>query len=113
MDCSQEGAWHQATVLSAETSTRCSDPPGSAHEALTGRLPTSCPATPARLRSRTRPTRSGFARWRLRVMGAPADHWYHAGREHVMFAREGDLRTRRLTVLALLQLPPSVRENIQ
>jgi hypothetical protein len=49
---------------------------------------------------------------RVGVMGAPADQWYHPGREHMLFARETDIHGARLNVFALPSLPPSVRESL-
>ena len=49
---------------------------------------------------------------RIGVMGAPADQWYYAGREHIFFASEVDIHRGRLDALALPSLPPSVRERL-
>ena len=45
-------------------------------------------------------------------MGAPADQWYHAGRDHIFFASEADIHRGRLDALALPSLPPPVRERL-
>jgi hypothetical protein len=49
---------------------------------------------------------------RVGVMGAPANQWYYAGREHLYFASETDIHSGRLSAFALLSLPPSVRERL-
>jgi hypothetical protein len=49
---------------------------------------------------------------RIGAMGAPADQWYHAGREHLFFAREADVHASRLSALALPPSPPDVRERL-
>jgi hypothetical protein len=49
---------------------------------------------------------------RIGPMGAPADQWYYAGREHLFFACEADAYASRLSALALPPLPPDVRERL-
>jgi hypothetical protein len=49
---------------------------------------------------------------RIGIMGAPADQWYYAGREHLFFAAEADIHSGRLSALAVPSLPPSVRERL-
>ena len=38
---------------------------------------------------------------RIGVMGTPAEHWYHAGRDHIFFAVEADIYHGDLSALAL------------
>ena len=49
---------------------------------------------------------------RIGVMGAAADHWYYPGREHMLFAREIDIHSGRLSAFALPSLPLNVRESL-
>ena len=49
---------------------------------------------------------------RVGPMGAPADQWYYAARQHLFFARETDVHASRLSALALPSLPPDVRERL-
>lgn len=49
---------------------------------------------------------------RIGVMGAPAEQWYYAGRDHVFFALETDIHHGWLVASALPQLPPGVRERL-
>jgi hypothetical protein len=49
---------------------------------------------------------------RVGVMGAPADQWYYAGREHLFFADETDVHSGQLKAWALPSLPPSVRQQL-
>jgi hypothetical protein len=43
-------------------------------------------------------------------MGAPADQWYYAGREHLFFASETDIHAGTLAALALPTVPPNLRD---
>ena len=43
---------------------------------------------------------------RIGVMGAPAEHWYYAGRDHLFFAVEEDIHQGELSALALPAQPP-------
>ena len=49
---------------------------------------------------------------RIGVMGAPAEHWYYAGRDHLFFAVEADIHHGELTALALPPNPPGLRERL-
>ncbi len=49
---------------------------------------------------------------RIGVMGAPAEHWYYAGRDHLFFAVEADIHRGELTALALPAQPPGLRERL-
>ena len=49
---------------------------------------------------------------RIGVMGAPAEHWYYAGRDHIFFAAEADIHCGDLSVLALPAHPPGLRERL-
>jgi hypothetical protein len=49
---------------------------------------------------------------RIGVMGAPAEHWYYAGREHIFFALEEDIHHGDLAALALPFRPPGLRERL-
>ena len=49
---------------------------------------------------------------RIGVMGAPAEHWYYAGRDHLFFAVEADIHHGELTALALPPQPPGLREQL-
>jgi hypothetical protein len=49
---------------------------------------------------------------RVGVMGAPADQWYYASRDHLYFAHETDIHAHRLTAFKLPSLPPAVREKL-
>jgi hypothetical protein len=49
---------------------------------------------------------------RIGVMGTPAEHWYHAGRDHLFFAIEADIHYRDLSALALPPQPPGLRERL-
>jgi hypothetical protein len=49
---------------------------------------------------------------RIGVMGAPAEHWYYAGRDHTFFADEADIHRGDLSVLALPPCPPGLRERL-
>ena len=49
---------------------------------------------------------------RIGVMGAPAEHWYYAGRDHLFFAVEADMHHGELTALALPAQPPGLRERL-
>lgn len=49
---------------------------------------------------------------RIGVMGAPADQWYYAGREHLFFAEETEICSGRVSAFALPSLPPNVRERL-
>jgi hypothetical protein len=49
---------------------------------------------------------------RIGAMGTPAEHWYHAGRDHIFFAVEEDIHHGRLTALALPPQPPILREQL-
>ena len=45
-------------------------------------------------------------------MGAPAEHWYYAGRDHLFFAVEADIHHGELSALALPAQPPGLRERL-
>ncbi len=49
---------------------------------------------------------------RIGVMGAPAEHWYYAGRDHLFFAVEEDVHLGMLSALALPAQPPGLRERL-
>jgi hypothetical protein len=49
---------------------------------------------------------------RIGVMGAPAEHWYYAGRDHLFFAAEPDIHHGELCGLALPAQPPGLRERL-
>ena len=49
---------------------------------------------------------------RIGVMGAPAEHWYYAGRDHLFFAVEEDIHHGELSALALPAQPPGLRERL-
>jgi Replication-relaxation len=49
---------------------------------------------------------------RIGVMGAVAEHWYYAGRDHLFFAVEADIHHSELTALALPAQPPGTREKL-
>ena len=49
---------------------------------------------------------------RIGVMGAPAEHWYYAGRDHLFFAIEADIHHGDLSALALPAHPPGLRERL-
>ena len=49
---------------------------------------------------------------RIGPMGAPPEHWYHAGRDHLFFAGEGDIHRGELMALALPPHPPPLREQL-
>jgi hypothetical protein len=49
---------------------------------------------------------------RIGVMGAAADCWYYAGRDHLFFAAEADIHHGELTALALQPQPPGLRERL-
>ena len=49
---------------------------------------------------------------RIGVMGAAAEHWYYAGRDHLFFAIEADIHHGELTALALPAQPPGLRERL-
>jgi hypothetical protein len=49
---------------------------------------------------------------RVGVMGAPADQWYYAGREHLFFAEESAIHCGRVSAFALPSLPPNTRERL-
>ena len=49
---------------------------------------------------------------RIGVMGAPAGHWYYAGRDHLFLAVEGDIHRGELTAWALPLNPPGLRERL-
>jgi hypothetical protein len=49
---------------------------------------------------------------RMGLMGTPAEQWYFPAREHVYFAIETDVHSRRLTALSLPKLPPDIREKL-
>jgi hypothetical protein len=50
---------------------------------------------------------------RIGPMGAPAESWYYAGRDHLFFAVEEDLHHGELTALALPARPPGLREQLR
>ena len=45
-------------------------------------------------------------------MGAPAEHWYYAGRDHMFFAVEADIHHGELTAFALPAHPPGLRQQL-
>jgi hypothetical protein len=49
---------------------------------------------------------------RIGPMGAPVEHWYHAGRDHLLFAVEADVHQGELTALKLPAHPPGVRQQL-
>ena len=49
---------------------------------------------------------------RIGVMGASAEQWYYAGRDHLFFAIESDIYRAELTALALPAKPPGLRERL-
>ena len=49
---------------------------------------------------------------RIGVMGAVAEHWYYAGRDHLFFAVEADIHHGELTALALQPQPPGLRDRL-
>jgi hypothetical protein len=49
---------------------------------------------------------------RIGQMGTPAEHWYHAGREHIFFAVEADIHHADLSALALPPRPPGLRRRL-
>ena len=49
---------------------------------------------------------------RIGVMGTPAEHWYHAGRDHLFFAIEADIHHGDQSALALPPQPPGLRERL-
>jgi hypothetical protein len=49
---------------------------------------------------------------RIGVMGAPAEHWYYAGRDHIFFAAESDIHRGDLSALALPSHPPGLRDRL-
>ncbi|MBV8218709.1 MAG: replication-relaxation family protein, partial [Solirubrobacterales bacterium] len=50
---------------------------------------------------------------RIGRMGAPAEQWYYAGRDHVFFAVEADVHRGELTALKLPAHPPGLRQQLQ
>jgi hypothetical protein len=53
-----------------------------------------------------------FVTGRIGAMGAPAEHWYYAGRHHLFFAAESDVHHGDLSALALPSHPPGLRERL-
>jgi Replication-relaxation len=49
---------------------------------------------------------------RIGAMGAPAEHWYYAGRDHLFFAAEGDIHRGDVSALALPPHPRGLRERL-
>ena len=49
---------------------------------------------------------------RISAMGAPAEYWYYAGRDHLFFAAEGDIHRGDLSALALPPHPRGLRERL-
>jgi hypothetical protein len=49
---------------------------------------------------------------RIGAMGAPAEQWYYARREHLFFALETEIHYGRLAAFRLPMLPPLVREQL-
>ena len=45
-------------------------------------------------------------------MGAPAEHWYNAGRDHMFFAVEAEVHHSELIAVALPAHPPGLREQL-
>ncbi len=54
----------------------------------------------------------GVMTGRIGQMGTPADHWYHAGRDHIFFAVEADIYHADLSALALPPRPPGLRRRL-
>jgi hypothetical protein len=49
---------------------------------------------------------------RIGPMGAPAEHWYYAGRDHLFFTVEADVHHGELTALKLPAPPPGLRQQL-
>ena len=49
---------------------------------------------------------------RIGVMGAVAEQWYYAGRDHLFFAAEADMHHGEPSALALPPQPPGLRERL-
>ena len=49
---------------------------------------------------------------RVGAFGTGPEHWYHASRDHMFFAVEGDIHHGDLSALALPALPPGLRERL-
>ena len=49
---------------------------------------------------------------RIGPMGAPVEHWYYAGRDHLFFAVEADIHHGKLTALKLPAHPPGLRQQL-
>lgn len=49
---------------------------------------------------------------RIGPMGAPVEHWYYAGRDHLFFAVEADIHHGELTALKLPAHPPGLRQQL-
>jgi hypothetical protein len=49
---------------------------------------------------------------RIGVLGAPAEKWYYAGRDHTFFAAEVDIYHGELAALALPAAPPGLRHRL-
>jgi hypothetical protein len=45
-------------------------------------------------------------------MGAPAEPWYYAGRDHLFFAVEADVHQGELTAFKLPAYPPGLRQQL-
>jgi hypothetical protein len=45
-------------------------------------------------------------------MGAPAEHWYYSGRDHVFFGVEADVHQGQLTAFGLPAHPPGLRQQL-
>lgn len=45
-------------------------------------------------------------------MGAPAEQWYYAGRDHLFFALESHIHYGRPSAFGLPHLPPVARERL-
>ena len=50
-------------------------------------------------------------RGRIGISGTTPEHWYRAGRDHTFFAVEPDIHNGDLSLLALPQLPPELRQK--
>lgn len=49
---------------------------------------------------------------RIGPMGAPAEHWYYAGRDHLFFAIEAEVHRGQLTAFKLPAHPPGLWEQL-
>jgi hypothetical protein len=49
---------------------------------------------------------------RIGISGTTPENWYHAGRDHILFAVEPDIHYGDLSLLALPALPPGLRQKL-